>query len=293
MQYLCVFCGQPNLSASRFTRKNDWIGIRTFLFCSNCRGFTLTPPLKNTEMDTLYSDYYNDSTEIDGQQNIEVKFIELVKYLRNNEEIHEVLDYGCGVDGYLNSISEKLQINVDGFEVSPKTLTILQDRFPSSQFFDPISFSNTKKRYDLIVLSDVLEHLSEPKELLDSLRGKLRAGGLIWIQQPLENNRTLFTLLLKLRIFLSHSKFASIPPFHVSLGSRKSMLILLRRCGFEIVNYDVSETMWPAKNNLDFSNLKGAMLTLIKCLDKFASQRFINYGTRGVFLVRESHGTPN
>ena len=290
MSYICVFCGDATLLPSRFTRKNTWNGIRSYLYCSECDGFTLSPPLSSVEMDALYSDYFNESTEIDSLHKLEGKFSDLEQYIRAQGDIKDVLDFGCGVDGYLHSRSQSLQINIDGFEVSSKTLTILRDLFPNSQFFDPESFGTVNKCYDLIILSDVLEHLSNPKELLDSLKSRLKEGGRIWIQQPLENNRTIFTVLLKFRIFLTYAKFAEVPPFHVSFASRKSMGTLLDRCELELVSCQVFETMWPAQNKVDFSSPKNCILTFIKFLDMVASRVLNNYGTRANFLVKKGHG---
>ena len=287
MPHLCTFCGESDLSPSKVTRKNSWRGTRSYLYCSNCVGFTLSPPLNSVEMDALYSDYFNESPEIEALHSLEEKFSDLERYMQTQGEIQDVLDYGCGVDGYLHSRSRSWQINIDGFEVSTKTLNILREQYPNSQFFDPESFVTTNKSYDLIVLSDVLEHLSNPKELLDSLKSRLKEDGVIWIQQPLENNTTLFTLLLKIRIFLTYSKFAEVPPFHVSFASRKSMQTLLQRCEFEIISYQVFETMWPARKRLDFSSTKNSILTIIKFVDMFASKFLRNYGTRVIFLVKK------
>ena len=289
MPHLCTFCGEPDLSPSKVTRKNSWRGTRSYLYCSNCVGFTLSPPLNSVEMDALYSDYFNESPEIEALHSLEEKFLDLERYMQTHGEIQDVLDYGCGVDGYLHSRSRSWEVNIDGFEVSTKTLNILRERYPNSQFFDPESFDATKKSYDLIVLSDVLEHLSNPKELLDSLKSRLKEDGRIWIQQPLENNTTLFTLLLKIRIFLTYSKFAEIPPFHVSFASRKSMQTLLQRCEFEIISYQVFETMWPAKEGIDFLSPKNSILTVIKFVDMLASKFLTNYGTRVIFLVKKGN----
>jgi 2-polyprenyl-3-methyl-5-hydroxy-6-metoxy-1,4-benzoquinol methylase len=284
---LCTFCGESELSPTKVTRKNSWRGIRSYLHCSNCDGYTLSPPLNSLEMDTLYRNYYNESPEIEALHILENKFSDLEKYMQAQTDIKDVLDYGCGVDGYLHSRSYNWQIKIDGFEVSAKTLNVLRERYPNSQFFDPESFGTANRRYDLIVLSDVLEHLSNPKELLDSLKPRLKDGGRIWIQQPLENNATFFTLLLKIRIFLTYSRFAEIPPFHVSFASRKSMQIMLQRCEFEIINYKVFETMWPAKKKLDFLSPKNSTLTVIKYADILTSKFLRNYGTRVIFLVKK------
>lgn len=280
MHNTCSFCGLENLVSTKIVRINSWKGVRTYWYCKKCKAFTLLPRLTELEMNDLYSNYYNNSIDLESANTLEKKFTELEEYLNTNIDIETVLDYGCGVDGYLPSLSGKMHFRVDGFEVSAITLDILRQRQKEVNFFDTESFEKSNSAYDLIVLSDVLEHLAEPKDLLLLLKNRLSAGGKIWIQQPLENNATLFTLLLKGWAFLSRSKTSKMPPFHVSLASRKALFALAKRSGFVIHSYTVTETMWPAKSNIDFMDFKQSLLTLTKYFDYTLSLLFKNYGTR-------------
>lgn len=293
MKNTCSFCGRLSLEKNKLVRPIEWNGTRSFWYCPDCEGYTLLPHLNDVEMNELYSTYYNDDSSDQGTNSLDVKFSELIFYLKSENKIFRVLDYGCGVDGFLPSQSAELGMQIDGFEISSKTIDILKKKFPGQQFYDPVSFDYSESTYDLIVLSDVLEHLSFPSELLQSIKQKLKSKGRIWIQQPLENNPTLFTLAIKTWVLASRSHSSMIPPYHVSLASKHSILKLIESSGFEVVSYKISETMWPAQRNQAFRSPKQFILTLIKCLDSLFSLSFRNYGTRISLLIEKKEDFKN
>lgn len=289
MRKLCAFCGSQEVKESKFVRPSFWNGIRKYSYCKLCKGFTLQPPLSDQEMTDLYANYYNDTVVDGSSSNLEKKFRELEAHLALMDATKVVLDFGCGVDGYLPSLSTKYDVRIDGFEVSAKTIQFLQDRFPHNTFYDQATFQSSNEMYDLIVLSDVLEHLSDPKALLVSLEQKLKQNGQIWIQQPLENNLTLFTLLLKFWAIMKKSDFSKSPPYHVTLGSKCSMLKLIQSSNFVVVRFRITETMWPASTRINFRKPKQTCLTLIKYFDFLLASLFRNYGTRVFFLIKRKH----
>ena len=293
MKSTCSFCGRQSLKSNKSIRPIEWNGTRRFWYCSNCEGYTLLPRLIDSEMTDLYSNYYNDDSPDEGTNSLDVKFSELIAYLKSEKEIVRVLDYGCGVDGFLPSQSADLGMQIDGFEISSKTIDILKNKFPEQQFYDPVSFDYSDTTYDLVVLSDVLEHLSFPSELLQSIKRKLKTDGCIWIQQPLENNRTLFTLAIKTWVLVTRSHSSIIPPYHVSLASKHSMLKLIESSGFEVVRYKISETMWPAQWNQAFRSPRQFLLTSIKCLDFLISFSLRDYGTRISLLIKKKEDLKN
>lgn len=283
----CVFCGLETLDESKFVRPNLWKGVRKYWYCKSCRGFTLLPSLNNQDMDDLYENYYNEAPIDASYKVIKKKFTDLETYISSLKKSKVILDFGCGVDGYLPALGNDYQIRVDGYEVSAKTIQILQKEFPQNSFYDKNTFENSSETYDLIILSDVLEHLPNPRELLISLQSRLCPGGQIWIQQPLENNLTVFTVVLKFWALLSKSGVSKIPPYHVSLASRRSMLRLIHSTDYAVVKYRVRETLWPAQPRMDPYSVRKTILTLIKYVDLSIACVVKNYGTRAIFLIEK------
>ncbi len=81
------------------------------------------------------------------------------------------LDFGCGCSSLL--------------------ATLLESKGISCDYYDPIYHPHTlkrKKSYDLIVSTEVFEHLHQPREVFESLVDKLNTGGFLAIQTEFHTN---------------------------------------------------------------------------------------------------------
>lgn len=78
--------------------------------------------------------------------------------------------------------------------------------------------------FDVVVMSEVLEHVTDPRGLLAEVRRVLRPGGLMWLTTP--NCSGLSARLLRLRWTVL------APPEHLHLFSRRGLLHLLESTGF-------------------------------------------------------------
>jgi len=86
-------------------------------------------------------------------------------------EVQTALDFGCGRTSLLAKLLEKEGISCD--------------------YYDPIYHPDTlddSKKYDLIVSTEVFEHLYQPKEVFESLLGRLHKGGYLAIQTEFHSN---------------------------------------------------------------------------------------------------------
>lgn len=81
------------------------------------------------------------------------------------------LDFGCGESSILSKMLEDEGVNCD--------------------YYDPIYHPNTlndSKKYDLIVSTEVFEHLHQPKVVFESLLERLNKGGYLAIQTEFHSN---------------------------------------------------------------------------------------------------------
>lgn len=96
-----------------------------------------------------------------------------------------------------------------------------------------------KESFDVIFMSSVLEHLPNPKEYLDYLKGLLKPGGRIFIM-GLPNVNSL-TILLGIDRWIGNH-----PPLHMLYFSPETIAISLKKAGFKnivIKSRGVSETI--------------------------------------------------
>lgn len=102
---------------------------------------------------------------------------------------HKVLDLGCGT-GWFAYYLDRVHpgIEVTGIDVSKKRIDFAQKANPRLTFMQSDIYEFLKsdkcKKYDLITLWDVLEHLENPNEMLDHAKEHLLPEGKILATVP-------------------------------------------------------------------------------------------------------------
>lgn len=245
----------------------------------------------------MYSDYYlEDSSNSealidDSSDNWIKKYKTTISYLRTQELGSKTfLDFGCGVDGYGIQVAKDMGLTVSGLEVSAKTRAILETD-TNCKIFSPEELKGSHQLFDYILLSDVLEHATEPSLILDQANQHLTEDGVLIIQGPLEGTKSFTNLFLKIYSSLTPSKVSNFLPYHVSLANQKSMEALLRSSDLKIEKMRISETWWPAPKSI--SSLKSLPKVLpqviAKLLDFAANFLLPNYGSRFWLVASKSN----
>jgi hypothetical protein len=95
------------------------------------------------------------------------------------------------------------------------------------------------KKYDIIIISHVIEHVAEMRQLLFWLRKLLKDDGILYAEVPLE--------------VFAGLKIEADPVTHINFFTRNSLLNLLYSCGFsdlessaDLSNYgkNIAENLW-------------------------------------------------
>jgi len=94
-------------------------------------------------------------------------------------------------------------------------------------------------QYNVVVLSNVLEHSLNPAAMLEDISRILADGGLVWISCP--NSRSWLRRLFRAYWINWHV------PFHISHFSSDTLRALLENCGFKIKSmHDETPALWVA-----------------------------------------------
>ena len=94
------------------------------------------------------------------------------------------LDVGCGMGMYLIA-AQRLGFEVLGFEPSSNHARVATQHFQLPVIADYFSADRVAgKKFDLIVLSHVIEHIFDPKAFLQELVGVLKPGGALVVITP-------------------------------------------------------------------------------------------------------------
>ena len=96
-----------------------------------------------------------------------------------------VLDVGCGTGGNISAFSD--QYRRVGVDPTPEAIAIARARNPGIEFvcgMAPEDVSDVVSAADLVLLTDVLEHVEEDKALLESLANCMKEGSHFLITVP-------------------------------------------------------------------------------------------------------------
>ncbi len=109
-------------------------------------------------------------------------FIELVKKL---DGVRSICDLGCG-NGHITGRLAALGYQVTGVDASASGIKIARRTFPAVEFVEAIIDRDLKNlgSFDLVISSDVIEHLYRPSDLLEAATALLKPRGQILLGTP-------------------------------------------------------------------------------------------------------------
>lgn len=139
-----------------------------------------------------------------------------------------LLDIGCGNGALLRAFSRAMPgWTLAGTELSDATRAMVE-RVPRVEALYTGPLQETPGQFDMISLVHVLEHISHPLELLAAVAGKLKPGGILFIEIP-DAERNPFDLLIA---------------DHVSHFTPATVTALLEAAGYSIAKLSQS---WVVK----------------------------------------------
>jgi len=136
----------------------------------------------------------------------------------------KILDFGCGWGGFLKNIKQAKSLT--GIELREECISFIKKNIKK------ISISNnlndlSNKKYDIITLFHVLEHLPHQIEILKTIKEKLYRNGKVIIEVPSAKD-----FLLSFDDFEDFKKFTFWSE-HLILHSEKSLREVLKKAGYK------------------------------------------------------------
>lgn len=249
--YSCIDCNntvalsETNLFDSRFGIPGSY----TASICMACGLEQLVPLPTQDELKYLYESYYN----FGGEQNTRYTLLRerfhlsslyhLWLVLDGDISFHRIkgsgrlIDIGCnegrGLQFYRRNgwRAEGLELNTQAATVARKLGYVVHSELIED--FIPA------EKYDVVVLSNVLEHSLHPREMLSHVQRLLNPGGEVWISCP---NGESFLRKIFGRFWINWHV-----PFHIVQFSPTTLQGLLKSSGFtQVVVRQETPALWVA-----------------------------------------------
>ena len=223
--------------------------------CKDCDShFILTEKDEKYLYDIIYSstnsvgyDRYYHYAEIIKEKKDPLQFLAynestyypIYKYVKDKTEL-SILEIGCGY-GYLSYSLKMKGHDIKALDISKSAINFAKKNF--GDFFynsDIITFANNnKERFDLIVSTEVIEHLNEPNIFLNTCVKLLKDQGKIILTTP---NKDYYK---KKSVWQT-----DLPPVHISWISKKGMLSIANKHNLRIIFTEFSNYYSKHENRI-------------------------------------------
>lgn len=244
------YCRVPSLFAA-----NEYIRYER---CRCCDGVFRNPRLPPDLRHANYRDKPKSATrlELDGKSQAHYAYMmqRIARHLRGPPQCPRLLDFGCGAGGFL------LEAREAGFEVMGLELgEELADHVRKTHHIPVHSglvgdAAFCSEQFDVIVSSQVFEHLVDPRGTLRELASHLVGDALLLIEVPnLRDSRERL------------KRGSTMDDSHLFYFSRKSLSRLLEQEGFRVVEVEEGVRPWRF---LDAARLRGASTAWLHGLER-------------------------
>jgi 2-polyprenyl-3-methyl-5-hydroxy-6-metoxy-1,4-benzoquinol methylase len=215
--FACLVCGSEQ---HRFVGRKNQVDLWKCLHCQTI--FTGDRALQE-DLKELYDHYY-DGAGFEIHPVVAHSLERVVFSFERFRITSKILDIGFGEGGLLQ-MTERQGWQCYGTEISPRSLEYgkkqgwaVTDNAEHDSRFTPQSF-------DVVTMIELLEHVPNPQQILQSAARWLRPGGLLYLTTP--NARSLNQRVLGLEWSVVS------PPEHLAIWTPKGLRHALAKSGFQ------------------------------------------------------------
>lgn len=180
----CLYCGSNN---GDILIEREFPGHKV---CNNC-GFVFMSQVPDNESNSeFYEDlYWKEHHHFDGiikdypVTNRQKSMVEWLKKSLDSSTV-KLLEIGCGFGFNLDYLSKNTGFLVQGLEISQAGVLNTEKAFHIKCTHGTLEEYKADEKFQVVVLSHVLEHFENPPEALRIIHGLLELEGYLWVEVP-------------------------------------------------------------------------------------------------------------
>jgi 2-polyprenyl-3-methyl-5-hydroxy-6-metoxy-1,4-benzoquinol methylase len=174
----------------------------------------------------------------------------IVDLVRQTEGVETICDLGCG-NGYITTRLASLGYAMTGIDLSQSGLEIARTSNGNARYveacIDGRLVSRLGNAFDLVLSSDVIEHLYRPSDLLEAAHSLLKPDGRLIVTTPYHGY--VKNLVLAISGKMDGHFSALHDGGHIKFFSIKTLSQLMERCGFTGLHFTFyGRAPWLWKN---------------------------------------------
>ncbi len=237
-RFNCNICNSERYSESkRLTRRLSHEKSRySVVKCKGCGLYSLCPIPNDDELKEIYRGYAKKGDRVSVEKKrIKEIYPEKISLIRKYKpEGCKILDIGAGLGGFVSTAALE-GFDIMGVEYVHEQCELARKLYGVNLICDKIeSFcARNDRRFDVVHLHHVLEHLQAPKDTLLIIRDELLAqDGLLLLEVP----NQFFKLKKELNVIIGKVKanFPYNPYHHIYFFSPTTLRRTLSKCGYII-----------------------------------------------------------
>lgn len=236
----CPFCGSrggdiiPYYCSPQVLKLNDkpvFPPAKLWMKCERCGNyFTYNFPKEN--VGTINGHYTNDKSDIILKNKFSLSdYNQIFQQFKSMTSGNEYLEIGVGT-GEMLAVALEFGYHTDAVEICREDCERISSALGVEIKWCDINDFETEKKYDVIVMGDVLEHVIRPVEVLKKVKQMLAEDGILWISTP--NYNSAYARMQR----FAHCMWHELN--HYTYVSYETLKELLKKMQLEIVHYDMS-----------------------------------------------------
>lgn len=143
----------------------------------------------------------------------------------------DYLEIGVG-NGEMLAVAQEFGYNTDAIEICKEDCEKISAALDIDIKWCDVVEYNTDKKYDVIIMGDVFEHVTKPVQVLKKAKEMLKDGGVLWLSTP--NYNCGYARMQKFKHCMWHELN------HYTYVSFESLKEILDKMDMEVVSYDIS-----------------------------------------------------